>query len=67
MQAEVDEAMPPEVLRQPVMPLVALHGMSDMHAPLAKHMTLIRTVDLQQLPAAAAKANAIAFTMCLRN
>ena len=34
MQAEVDAALPPELLRQPVMPLVALHGAADIHAAL---------------------------------
>ena len=56
LQAELDAAIPPELLRQPVMPLVALHGMVEMHAALAKHMTLIRAVDIQQLPTASAKA-----------
>jgi len=55
MQAEVDAALPPELLRQPVMPLVALHGAADIHAALAKHMPLIRAVDMEQLPAASAK------------
>ena len=55
MQAEIDAALPPELLRQPVMPLVALHGAADIHAALAKHMPLIRAVDMQQLPAASAK------------
>lgn len=47
--------MPPGLLRQAVMPLVALHGMPEIHASLAKHMPLIRAVDLQQLPQPSAK------------
>jgi len=56
MQAEVDAAMPPALLRQIQVPLIALHGMAEMHAALTKHMHLIRTVDLQHLPTPSAKA-----------
>ena len=56
MQAEVDTAMPPALLRQIQVPLIALHGMAEMHAALTKHMHLIRTVDLQHLPTPSAKA-----------
>jgi hypothetical protein len=52
---DIDAAMPPDLLRQPVMPLVALQGMAEMHAALTKHMPLIRAVDMQQLPAVSAK------------
>jgi len=56
MDEEVDAAMPPELLRQAVMPMIALHGMVDMHPALAKHMPLIRAVDIQQLPPASSKS-----------
>ena len=61
MDAETDAAMPPALVRQPVMPLVALHGMTDLHAALLRHMPLIRAVDLAQLPHRVAKARRSSF------
>ena len=61
MEAEIEAAMPPELVRQPVMPLVALHGMTDLHASLVRHMPLIRAVDLAQLPRRVAKARRSSF------